>query len=250
MKQTRILAAAVLAVLLVASLGFLPHGIALVEDWMTTGKTGSASMKTIRLDIAENGPAGPNAMLQKLALEQRMTASPVKPTLASMTEAEVLAAAEAGLEVYMESGLLGWFDSCSCTAEPRLGMDPEKDNSGVFWVVTFVSYTDPYHLLVLHIDDETGMILYIRYEMEGADREICEPERLLSMMEAFSHNFLSALNLVDPDAYDNLLSVQVREPRVSDGVASARYSYEDAHWGMIHVEFYIIPSGFYVYFPL
>lgn len=240
-----------LTVLLIAVFALLPQAIAGVSDFIGNEKPGTAPMQSVALALGTDKTDEPGYMMRKLALEQRMTTIPIEPEQATMTEEEVLTAAQSGMTVYMEANMFTWFDYTFCSAEPYLGIDPEvKNNNTIFWGVTFTTKDDPYHYLFLHIDDETGKIIFINYETYGEDQyNYYYPENQRLMMEGFVDSFFGSLNLTQRSEYENLRAESVSEPKVTYDVTCMRYTFEDTEYGVINVEFYITPAGFYVYFP-
>lgn len=245
-----------LFLLLIAGLlvtgAFLPQITAAVMDGAAGEAAATAPMQSVELKFGADNQQ-PGYMMRKLALEQWMTTVPITADETSMTEDEVYAAVETGMEPYLEAGIFEWFDFTYRMAEPYFGLDPyDKSNYMVFWGVTLVNESDPYQSLFLHIDDETGRILYIKYETYGDDRlNYYFPENHRLMMEGFVDAYYSPLELTQADLaeYKDLLGTSVEELDLTDDVTAVRYSFDDTQYGEIRVEFYITPSGFYVYFP-
>ena len=137
--------------------------------------------------------------------------------------------------------------------EPYIGIDPaDKSKNIIFWAVTFTVKKSPYHQLFLHIDDETGKILYMEYETDGPDQfNYYYPDNQRLMMEGFVDSFFGPLNLASHQLseYKNLVSQNVMERKLTDDVTCVRYTFEDSEYGIIHVEFHITPKGFLVSYP-
>lgn len=251
MNKLKTVLVLLLTVLLIVILALLPQAMAGVSDFMGNKKPGTVSMQSVELAFDSDKADEPGYMMRKLALEQRMTTIPIDPVQASMTEGEVITAAKTGMDIYMEASMFDWFDITYQMAEPYLGVDPnDRNNNTIFWGVTFTAEDGPYHHLFMHIDDETGKVLFINYETYGEDKfNYDRPENQRRMMEGFVHSFFSPLNLTQLSEYENLLETSMLEQYVSDDVTCVRYTFEDAQYGTIHVEFYITPMGFCVYFP-
>ena len=237
--------------LLIAVLAILPRAVAGISDLLTGKKPVSAPMQSVELAFHSDTVDEPGYMMRRLALEQRMTTIPIEPTQASMTEEEVITAAQAGMDIYTEANLFNWFEYDFCSAQPYLGVDPEdKNNNAIFWGVTFTTESDPYQSLFLHIDDETGNILYLAYETDGPDQyQYYYQENQRLMMEGFVDSFFRPLNLTQRDEYENLLGESVIEQDLTDDVTCVVYTFEDAEYGTIHVAFHISPEGLHVFFP-
>lgn len=251
MRRIKTISVILLSVMLIVGMALLPQGIAGISDLLTNEKPGTVSMQTVELALTSNKTDEPGYMMRKLALEQRMTTIPIKPEQAKMTEEEVITAALDGMTAYMEANMFTWFEYTFCGAEPYLGIDPmDKNNNTIFWGVTFAYDEDPYQHLFMHIDDETGKIIFINFETNGEDRyKYYYPENQRLMMEGFVDSFFGPLNLIQRSEYENLHAESVSELTTPDDVTSVRYTFEDAQYGIINVEFSIYPFGFYVIFP-
>lgn len=250
MRRLNATGAILLALLLIAGMAMLPRGIAGISDLLTNEKAGTASMQTVELDFYSAKKDEPGYMMRKLALEQRMTTVPIKPEQAKMTEAEVLRAATDGMTPYIEANMFKWFEYQYCSTEPYLCIDSEnKNNNTICWGVTFAVENKPYHNLFLHIDDETGKILYINYETDGPDKySYYYPDNQRLMMEGFVDSFFGPLNLASHQLseYKNLVSQTVAEQKLTDDVTCVRYTFEDSLYGTINMDFQISPTGFNV----
>lgn len=245
--------ALLMTTLLLVALALMPQAIAKISDFTENKQPGTAPMQSVELALGADKTDEPGYMMRKLALVQRMTTIPIKPEQAAMTIEEVLAAAQSGMTVYVEANMFAWFAYTFCSVEPYLGIDPEdKNNNAIFWGVTFATKDDPYQHLFMHIDDETGKIIFINYETYGADQyNYYYPENQMLMMEGFVDAFLRPLNLTlgQLGEYKNLMDVSTAEQMQTYDVTCVRYTFEDARYGTICVEFYITPAGFYVHFP-
>ena len=253
MRRIKVISVILLSVMLIVGMALLPRGIAGISDMLANGKPGTVSMQTVELSVYSHQTDEPGYMMRKLALEQRITSIPIRPEQAAMTEKEVITAAMDGMMVYTEAKMFEWFEYDLCIAQPYLGIDPEdKSNNTIFWGVSFSHETNPYHSLFLHIDDETGEIIYIYYETYGADQyNYYDPENQRLMMEGFVDAFLRPLNLTfgQLGEYKNLQDASAVEQTLTDDTTCVRYTFDDARYGTIHIQFHITPHGFYVHLP-
>lgn len=251
MRRLRTFLILLLVVALIALFAVMPKLAAAVSDHFTNERPGSAPMQSVELALSSGKADEPGYMMRKLALEQRMSTIPIEPAQASMTAEDALAAAQDGMTAYMEAHMFEWFEYTFCSAEPYLGIDPDdKTNNSIFWSITFATQSDPYHYLFLHIDDETGKILYLSYETNGPDKyNYYYPENQRLMMEGLVDAFFGPLNLTQRGEYENLLGESVIEKELTDDVTCVVYTFDDAEYGTIHVAFHITPEGFHVYFP-
>lgn len=254
MRKHKTAFAIFLALALIAGMALLPRWIAGISDRVTNGKPGTAAMQSVALSLYSDQKDEPGYMLRKLALEQWMTTVPIKPEQAKMTREAVLTGAVDGMTPYIEAGMFKWFDYQFTDAEPYLCIDPENKSSNmIVWGVTFAVDDKPYHHLFLHVDDETGKILYISYETDGPDKYnyyYKENQRLL--MEGFTDSFYRPLGLSGDQLgdYKELVSQEVEERKLTDDVTCWRYTFDDQQYGVIYVEFSITPAGFSVTYPM
>lgn len=255
MRKVRTFCIVLLAIVLISLLAIMPQVISKVSDFLGNEKPGTAPMQSVELALGTDKSEQPGYMLRKLVLEHRMNTLPIRPEQVKMTEDEVLSAAVDGMTRYVDANMFAWFEYDHFSAEPYLGVDTENTNNNmIFWGVTFSTKTstknDPYHYLFLHIDDETGKIIYIAYETYGEDYFRYDPENQWFLMEGFVDSFLGPLNLTASQLseYDNLQGSAV-EQNSTDEETSVLYTFEDAEFGRIHVSFVITPVGFHIYFP-
>lgn len=247
MRKLKTAAVVLLALLLIIALALLPQGVAGISDQLAHRNAETAAMQTVELALHSARTDEPGYMLRKLALEQRMSTIPIEPEQAAMTQEEVLSAALEGMQAYTEAGVFSWFDYTAFFAEPYLGVDPEdQNNNTVFWGVNFVQEGKPYRNLFLHIDDETGSILYLNYETYGPDAgQYSDPEDQRRMLEGFVDAFFRPLKLSadQMNRYQNFIGAEMYEKATPDEETIAEYSYTDAQYGTICVTFYIFPNG-------
>ena len=240
MHRLKAIFAVFLSMVLIAGLALLPKGIAGISDYLSNEKPGTASIHTVELSVYSDQTDEPGYMMRKLALEQRMNTIPIEAEQASMTEEEVLNAVLEDMVAYEDANVFEWFEYTFFSAEPYLGMDPEnQSNNSIFWGVQFTREEKPYQNLFLHIDDETGRILYLSYETYGPDAEkYYEPE---------NQRFMMNLTTDQMSMYKNFNGIEVKENEIPDDATIVSYTYDDAVYGAIHVTFHISPEGLRVF---
>ncbi|MGM9602351.1 MAG: hypothetical protein ACI3W5_12335 [Faecousia sp.] len=246
----------VFCVLIAAALVFagavLPRISAAVVDRMNENKTGSAPIQTVALNLQDraeqNSTPGEN-MLHKLAMEQHMYTVPIDPSEASMTEEEVYAAVESRMEDYVQAGIFEWFPYTYRMAEPILGIYADGiSNMNIIWSVAYAYEEKPYQSLFIHIDDETGKILYLQYDNYGIVNTYPEksPEyadRMNYILDSTSGIFFNQLGL--SEVKENLDSNNLyNEGSVDGGVYRRVYPIADSEYGEISLVFRAEPSGF------
>lgn len=236
-----------LAFILIAAGAFLPRMTAAVMDQAENESSGSAPVQSVELYFYDR--TQPQDMVRKLATQQSMYSVPAHLSEASMTEDEVFAAAERCMADYVSAGIFTWFPYTARTAEFFSCMDSEHvGNMAYIWVVSYTNRYAPFESLYLHIDDETGKILFLNYE--GAEREAAASEGNLEYadygiyaLNCFTQIFFDQLGLQDVQNQDYGQEI------LKDGIYIQRYLIEDEEYGIIYIEFYISPIGLYIYYP-
>ena len=253
MRKLKTLLVLMLTGLLFAFFAVLPQLAGVLYDDMFRGQSGSSPIQSVELELHDMDSDAPGYMLRKLALERSQTSVPITPQQASMTEEEVIAAAQAGMEIYVDAGIFEWFDCTYQGAEPYFGLEPsDKNRHMIFWSVVFTNENPPYQSLLLHIDDETGKIIYIKYEDNGTTREFANAEAAEQLLDRFIHAFLSPLSLLPSQlgTYENLEGSVSRETTHYINGSDVIFSYRDAQYGDIYVVLAVTNTGFYATFPM
>ena len=98
MRKLKTLLILMLTGLLFAFFAVLPRLTGAFYDDRLQGQSGSAPIQSVELELHDMDSDAPGYMLRKLALERSMTDVPITSQQASMTEEEVIAAAQAGME--------------------------------------------------------------------------------------------------------------------------------------------------------
>lgn len=249
MRRIRIVLILLLTAALIITGAFLPRITTAVMDLTTAAKVSTAPMQSVQLDFRSTGQQDSGSILKKLALEQSMYTVPITAKDASMTEEEVFAAVETCMDMYVSSGIFSWFEETYRMAEPYLAIAADDtDNASVIWAVHFVHEDDPYRNLFLHLDDETGKILYLDYVTYDPDSTFY-PEDQAYALETFTGIFFEQLGLTDL-ADSNSSSLNTAAERMQDGdVWCLRFTFPDTQYGEVVLEFYVKPTGFYILFP-
>lgn len=227
----------------------LPAIAASVQDSTTVNHSGYSQMKSMELEFGEEKETLP--MMGKLALLGHMESVNIDSSQASMTEKEVFRAAETLMADYENAGIFQWFDVTLRSATPKLGVDlNDPNNFLVYWTVSFINEKDQSCSLLLDIDDETGKILCIRYDVYDSYSMDGVWERNKTIMDAFTDVFFSQLGMTEAKEYAESIAAGNEYFEVDGGISSVKYSFGDALYGEIHVTFCVEgPGGFYLYFP-
>lgn len=227
---------------------FLPMLIAAATD-CNLNQSGSRELPSIALDVSDsNGEPRSLSAAGKIALLRDGKMINITEKEASMTDAEVNAAVEAAMEEYTVAGIFDWFEHTAWNTQPKLCIDPDApDNYGIFWTVAILNENQPYQSLVMDIDDHTGKVFSIRYDIFGEYSLDGIEERNSGIRDTFVHVYLGQLGILD--------SRENEEPYVEYGELDGEVFYgvfllQDEEYGDIPIEFYVAgPGSFWVYFP-
>ena len=220
-----------LTILLVLLGGGMPWIVSAVQDNALLHHSGYRDIEYIQLDFSDR------SMADKLSLLSHSQPVDVTHTQATMTQEEVFAAVEREMAQYEDAGIFQWFEITRRTAQPKLGIDVNDVNRFlVYWTVTYINKKDPSRSLVVDLDDESGKILSIRYEVYDTYSMDGVWERNRATIDAFTEIYFSQLD-VTPSDYEYF--------ERDGGVSSAMYHFEE-----FAIEFFAEGAGgFYLYFP-
>ena len=220
-----------LTILLVLLGGGMPWIVSAVQDNALLHHSGYCDIDAIQLDFSER------SMADKLSLLSRSQPVDITHTQATMTQEEVFAAVEREMAQYEDAGIFQWFEITRRTAQPKLGIDVNDVNHYlVYWTVTYINKKDPSRSLVVDLDDESGKILSIRYEVYDTYSMDGVWDRNRATMDAFTEIYFSQLDVTPPN-YEYF--------ERDGGVSSALYRFEE-----FAIEFFTEGAGgFYLYFP-
>ena len=241
MRKIKPLLILALTAAVVLGMAVLPWATEAMDD---SEKSGTAPIQPVRLDIR-----GDDTMLRKLVLQARMTTIPVTAESARMTEAEVWAAVEKGLQIYEDTGLFSEMEPSFQSLEPYLGIDPEdRSNYAIFWSVTLTD--EGRQSLFLHVDDETGKILLLIYDNYEESRTFTGSGGR-ALAERLAHAFLTPLelHLSQLESRDGLVGNVATEETVEQDGVNLIYVYQDTPYGTVRVGFVVSPTRAYVYYP-
>ena len=253
MRKLKTMLVLMLTGVIFAFFAVLPRLAGAFSDDRLRGQSGSASIQSVALELHDMDSDAPGYMLRKLALERFLTSVPITPQQASMTEEEAIAAAQAGMDIYVDAGIFEWFDCTYQGAEPYFCLEPsDKSRHMIFWSVIFINEASPYQSLLLHIDDETGKIIYIKYEDYGPTREFANAEAAEQLLDRFIHAFLSPLSLLPSqlETYENLEGSVSRETTHYINGSDVIFTYRDAQYGDVYIVLTVTSTGFYSTFPM
>lgn len=220
----------------IALAAFLPSVIAVIQDHSDNQQIQFAPISPVQLDIREELTATDRLALM-LHLEEGIEISEEEP---KMTMRDVHDAIYAALEPYYASGLMLPLEETYNHFSPVFVRDvnhPER--FGIFWVGQIVQETEPYPVLDLAIDDETGKILYIGYSMGTF---IYEESELTSKLQIFSEIYFNALGITDYQEHND------GELFYGENVNGIRYIFESTEYDAVVVDCMSFRNGLYTIF--
>lgn len=246
MKKVKTWLILLITILLILGIASLPVLTAAALDRNHLNKPGSREMASIALDLSGErqalSPAG------KIDLLSRGKTIGITEREASRTAAEINGALEEQMDAYVAAGIFEWFGYTSWIAQPYLCVDLEEpDNYSIFWSVTIVNENKPYQSLGVDLDDETGKIYSIRYDVYGEYDLDGVWERNAATLDAFAHIYLDQLDFMeDPQN----MGPNMEYGELDGEVLCGAFSMKDQEYGEIGIEFYTTGSGgFWIYFP-
>lgn len=233
-----------LTILTVAGLGGLPELAALWQDSRGAAPSGYAQIQGILLEPEDTA----TPIMGKLAALSRMETISVDSTeMSSRTVEEMLSVARTQMADYEQAGIFRWFSVDQCWAQLNLGIDTaDVTNYLLYWTVCFIGGEGDYSSLMLDIDDETGKILNICYDVYGREGTGDNNEAL---MTALTDVYFSQLDLTEAAAYAQSSGAGYSYYDWDDGVSNAQYSFGDVLYGQINMVFCVESNGsFYIAF--
>lgn len=227
-----------LTILIVAGLGRLPELAAAWQDSRGAAPSGRAQMQGILLEPEE----ADTSIMGKLAMLSRMETISVDSTeMSSRTMEEMLSIAQTQMADYEQAGIFQWFSVEQCWAQLNLGIDTaDVTNYLLYWTVFFTGGEGDYSSLLLDIDDETGKILNIRYDVYDREGTGDDNEAL---MTGLTDVYFSQLGLTEAAAYAQSSGAGYSYYDWDNGVSKAQYSFGDALYGQINMEFCVESNG-------
>lgn len=150
-----------LTVLLLISFAFLPVLAGALQDAGVEKTVSGRPLHSITPYISENGSG--LLILDKLQILQVSEVNSIVPAMASMDEQQVRAAVEAGLQPYIEAGVIRSPESWKFHTVPYVAISwQDAAHWFLFWEVSLMEASgDIQHSLSITVDDETGKFLML-----------------------------------------------------------------------------------------
>lgn len=240
MNKLRILLILLVALAVLAAFAALPQTIAAVQDNRSIGKTQTGAVNPVQLEIREDTSA-----MAGLALMSKQSGSiEVPDQVASMTREEVMEAAFAQLQPYVDAGLIAPYEVFYAEAHCLLGQAADNTElNAIYWTVTIVSDEEGLLVIETAMDDQTGRLLHILVTDNFAPYTNA-PEEILP---TFAELYFSALGIHD---YGDFAVGELVENYYGDKARGIRYRFVDALYGEILVDLCASEYGFYTVYPV
>lgn len=191
MRKYLILFSVVITAGLLFAFAALPEYVFSVLDIQSVNTPFFHNMPSLQLHLNAEQPA--LTALEKLVLLCRGKTVNITQDQATMTEADVQKAVYSCMTEYENAGIVQWFEPTQMSMQPHLMYDPaDSARHLVVWTVTMIGGgQDPEQVLLMDIDDETGTILCISYDVYGAFSMEGVWERNQVVMEKFTDIYFS-----------------------------------------------------------
>lgn len=236
---------------MIAFCAVLPMITAHFQDFSADGKVVYRDMAELELNIREL------TIYEKLYLLRYAQSLEVDEGKALLSQEEVRAAVEKGLQPYADAGFITTdMDSLSFECSPMLFYDVinSEEMTGMFWNVTMNTYYNygyskeemfelsadmPETYISLVLDDDTGKIMQIQIITEQEDFYVYDEMRLWELCEIYFDNLgldeeATVSFMENPEFF-------LAEPETLCMI----YSIGDIFYGELDIAFYFFEGGFY-----
>lgn len=230
-----------------AVLAFLHQIVSCVLDGKTEKQPSYNDMHSVSLDI-NNGEAT-LTYKQMIALLADAKTVDLSPDQTTMTEQEVNAAVTKFLEECEEAGIFEQFTPTHCSILPKLLYDPSDFSKHlVVWTVTMTNKKSPNQALLLDVDDDTGKILCVSYDIYRSYTMENVWEQNKTLLECFTDLYFAQFEMAEAaeaarsGAFtDSGIYYEYKE--VDGGVTEVIYSFSDAEYGVVQIQFIVNGAG-------
>lgn len=224
MKKLKIPMLILLTLGLLLLFACLPGIIAAVSDFQAGKRPACRDIRSVRLDISQDGPL---SFQDKLSLLKDAQVVDLDQSQATMTEAEVEEAVTVFLQNCESAGVIEPFVPTRLSMQPKLVYDYYDPSSYlVVWSVTILSKKEPNRFLLLDVDDETGVILSISYNVSRSFPMEGVWERNKAVMDRFVSLYFDQLGIPEVTAAPPDTGFAYKE--VDGGVSEAVYTFSNS----------------------
>lgn len=240
MNTGKIIATMAVTFLLLIAMALLPQGIAAAEDAVRFNQEQSASLLSFALNLTQEEESPEALAMRLLAMEQNMASLPIPQEAASKTEQEVEALARQYAEQFIDAYSVQWYDPDEFYLAVQLTVEPDDySNTRIFWTVSYVQSSGAYRSLFMHIDDKTGRLLYINWDILS---DLDEQRDVAELLKTYANLYFRGLGL---ERYQELGTESMGISEYDNWI---RYDFTDESYGQIRVVFVLFSDHFTMYF--
>lgn len=233
-----------LTVLLLISFAFLPILAGILQDSGVERTVSHRPLHSIAPYISENGSG--LLVSDKLKILQESEISSIVPAMASMTEEQVRAAVEAGIQPYVETGIMRSFEAWEFHATPYVAISwQDAAHWFLYWEVSLVDVSDEnQQSLNVTLDDETGKFLMLQYFDFYAKEDLQLWDENCLPLNQFAQIWLEQAGLWD-SAQPVTVDPESQQVQGMPGMSTVVYALSDGGESPLHITFSVPGTGEY-----
>lgn len=245
MKKLKIPLAIILTLGLLYVFACLPGIVSGILD-LHFGKTPSYNdMLTVKLDLSQDHQE--MRFPEKLLLLRDAQPVKIDPSQATMPEGDVEDIVNAFLQLCENAGIYESFKPSHMYMQAKLMYDfSDASKHLVIWTVTMINKNEPNQNVVIDVDDETGKILCIKYNIYRSYSMDDVWERNKVVMERFAKLYFDQLGMptITDAAGSNPSFVAGYEyGEIDGGVSEAIYTLADSEIGEFAIHITVDGAG-------
>lgn len=236
MKAIKNLCVLLLTAAIIVVAAQLPKITAILQDSTGNQQVQYGEINSIQLDMRKQ-----LTTIGKLSLMPYLDSwIEISEADASMPMSEVNSVVTKAFEPYYAAGLMVPMEKAYSEFRPQVVQNPDDPEIyTIIWTGQIVQDTEPYPMIEIGIDDETGAILYINY---NAGYFLYDEAELLNNIYLFSEIYFNALGITN---YRDYIQDEIF---YGDNVNGITYTIDDAEYGKITMNFESFGSGFHISF--
>ena len=233
-----------LTVLLLISFAFLPAIAGMLQDAGVEKTVSTRPLHSIVPYLSENGSG--LLISDKLKILQESEISSIVPAMASLDEQQVRAAVEAGIQPYVEAGIMRPFGAWEFHAMPYVTINwQDASHWFLFWNVNLIDASNEnQQSLTVTVDDETGKFLMLQYFDPYAKEDLQLWDENYLPLNQFSQIWLEQAGLWDSAQLVNGDS-ESQQVQGMPGMRAVVYALSDGGESPLRIHFSVSGYGEY-----
>lgn len=237
MRKVKIFASLFAVTALLFAGAFFPKIISEIFDRSNAGIPSYHNIPPLQLHLNDVEPV--LTTMEKFALLSCGMAVNISQNQATMTEAVVQEAVYSRMVEYEKALIFQWFEPTRTSMQPYLMYDPsDSARHFVVWTVAMIGENQS---LLVEIDDETGNILRISYEIFGEFSMDGIWERNKAVMDKLIDIYFSQLGLYYDIENATISRMDYRE--VDGGLTEMYFVFEEDTYGIHYILFNVYGTG-------